>query len=92
MLPFIFRETSEDSDFETYENDVTGDLESVLFHMKGHNIHSIDVTSEAFRALPTEIQHEILLELRDTRKQSSWNKLHQMPQVNHFTQNNLNIF
>ncbi|KZS15801.1 DNA repair complementing XP-G cells-like protein [Daphnia magna] len=73
-------ETSEDSDFETYENDVTGDLESVLFHMKGHNIHSVDVTSEAFRALPTEIQHEILLELRDTRKQSSWNKLHQMPQ------------
>ena len=49
--------------------------------MKGHNIHSVDVTSEAFLALPTTIQHEILLELRDTRKQSSWNKIHQMPQV-----------
>ncbi|KAI9555792.1 hypothetical protein GHT06_018308 [Daphnia sinensis] len=73
-------ETTEDSDFETSEDDVTGDMESVSFHMKGHNIHSVDVTSEAFRALPTEIQHEILLELRDTRKQSSWNKLDQMPQ------------
>ncbi|XP_059352206.1 DNA excision repair protein ERCC-5-like [Daphnia carinata] len=76
----LVEEITEDSDFETYEDDVAGDLESVSFHMKGHNIHSVDVTSEAFRALPTEIQHEILLELRDTRKQSSWNKLHQMPQ------------
>jgi hypothetical protein len=49
--------------------------------MKGHNIHSVDVTSDAFRALPTNIQHEILLELKDTRKQSSWSRLHQMPQV-----------
>lgn len=85
MLLSLLRETSTDSEFETYEDDVNGDLESVLLHMNGHNIHSVDVTSEAFLALPTEIQHEILLELRDTRKQSSWNKIHEMPQVNYYS-------
>jgi len=75
----MFRDVSSESDFE---DDANGNLDSISFHMKGHNIHSVDVKSEAFLALPTEIQHEILLELRDTRKQSSWNRIHQMPQVN----------
>jgi hypothetical protein len=74
----MFREISSESD---YEDDANGNMDTISLHMKGHNIHSVDVTSEAFRALPTEIQHEILLELRDTRKQSSWNKIDQMPQV-----------
>jgi hypothetical protein len=74
----MFREVSSESDFD---DDANGNLGAISLHMKGHNIHSVDVTSEAFLALPTEIQHEILLELRDTRKQSSWNSIHQMPQV-----------
>lgn len=69
------------SDEDSDEFEDNRDFESVAFHIKGHNIHSVDFSSEAFRALPVETQHEILLELRDTRKQSSWNRIHQMPQV-----------
>ena len=71
-----------ESDSDSSDEDESyADAESISTHMKGHNIHSVDVTSDAFRALPANIQHEILLELKDTRKQSSWNRLHQMPKV-----------
>ena len=75
-----FRDEAPDSDSEDSNMD-DEDMGNVFTHLKGHNIHTVDFTGEAFRALPVETQHEILLELRDTRKQSSWNKLHQMPQV-----------
>ncbi|XP_046457764.1 DNA excision repair protein ERCC-5-like isoform X2 [Daphnia pulex] len=80
-LPPIPNQNTEDNSSESdFDDDANGNLGAISLHMKGHNIHSVDVTSEAFLALPTEIQHEILLELRDTRKQSSWNRIHQMPQ------------
>ncbi len=74
-----FRISTSESDSDSTEEESYAD--TISTHMKGHNIHSVDVTSDAFRALPTNIQHEILLELKDTRKQSSWSRLHQMPQV-----------
>jgi DNA excision repair protein ERCC-5 len=43
------------------------------------NIHDVDVTSEAFLALPATVRHEILLELKDSRKQNSWGRIHEMP-------------
>lgn len=65
---------SSDEDFEDNEATISSQL-------RGHNIHSVDFSSEAFRSLPAEVQHEILLELKDTRKQNSWNRVHQMPKV-----------
>lgn len=44
------------------------------------DIHSVDVESPAFRALPAEVRHDILSDLKDTRKQNSWRHLDQMPQ------------
>ena len=43
------------------------------------DIHSLDVTSQQFQSLPTEIQFELLAELKERRKQSSWNKMSEMP-------------
>lgn len=43
------------------------------------NIQAIDVRSEHFKSLPPEVRHEILVDIKDTRKQSSWGRLHELP-------------
>ncbi|EZA58905.1 DNA repair protein complementing XP-G cells [Ooceraea biroi] len=43
------------------------------------NIHSIDVTSSEFKALPADVRYDILNDLKETRKQNSWSRLHEMP-------------
>uniref|UniRef100_A0A034VR69 DNA repair protein complementing XP-G cells-like protein n=2 Tax=Bactrocera dorsalis TaxID=27457 RepID=A0A034VR69_BACDO len=43
------------------------------------NIQAIDVRSEPFKSLPPEVRHEILVDIKDTRKQSSWGRLHELP-------------
>lgn len=43
------------------------------------NIQAIDVTSSHFQSLPADIRHEILSDIKETRKQSSWNRLHELP-------------
>lgn len=45
------------------------------------NIHSVDVTSSEFKALPADVRYDILTDLKETRKQNSWGRLHEMPQV-----------
>ncbi|XP_045470115.1 DNA excision repair protein ERCC-5 isoform X2 [Harmonia axyridis] len=46
---------------------------------KNWNLHNIDTTSEHFKSLPADVRHEILTELKETRKQSSWGRLHELP-------------
>jgi hypothetical protein len=60
---------SEDEEEEDDMEDRYGDL------------HSIDVTSAEFQALPVEMRHSILTQLKETRKQNSWATLHEMPEV-----------
>lgn len=58
------------------------------FKMKYKDLHSIDVNSADFKALPADMRHDILSELKETRKQSSWGRIHEMPEVwklNHVT-------
>lgn len=45
------------------------------------NIHNVDVTSSEFKALPADVRYDILTDLKETRKQNSWGRLHEMPQV-----------
>lgn len=45
------------------------------------NIHNVDVTSNEFKALPADVRYDILTDLKETRKQNSWGRLHEMPQV-----------
>ncbi|KAI5704846.1 hypothetical protein M8J75_009396 [Diaphorina citri] len=44
------------------------------------DLHSVDINSEQFSALPPDMRHEILTELLEQRKLSSWHKMHEMPQ------------
>ena len=61
-----------DSDQEEYKEDL-------LRQINATDIHSMDVSSKEFRALPKELQYEVLSELIERRKQSSWNRMHEMP-------------
>lgn len=45
------------------------------------NIHSVDVNTEEFKNLPADVRYDILTDLKETRKQNSWGKLHEMPEV-----------
>lgn len=44
-----------------------------------HNLQAIDVKSSHFLSLPADIRHEILTDIKGTRKQSSWGRLHELP-------------
>ncbi|XP_072388907.1 DNA excision repair protein ERCC-5-like isoform X2 [Diabrotica undecimpunctata] len=46
---------------------------------KQWDLHTIDTTSHYFKSLPLEVKHDILTDLKETRKQNSWGKLHQLP-------------
>ncbi|XP_063932075.1 DNA excision repair protein ERCC-5 homolog [Zophobas morio] len=49
-------------------------------HTSRHfDLHSIDTQSAEFKALPLEMRHEILSDLKETRKQSSWGRIHELP-------------
>lgn len=58
------------------ESDPDSDTE--VFRYK--DLHSIDINSEEFLSLPPDMRHDILTELKETRKQNSWAKLHLMPE------------
>ncbi|XP_055852557.1 DNA excision repair protein ERCC-5 isoform X2 [Episyrphus balteatus] len=53
--------------------------ESKLRLSNDQNLQAIDVKSKYFRNLPPDIRHEILIDIKETRKQSSWGKLHELP-------------
>ncbi|XP_029652484.1 DNA repair protein complementing XP-G cells homolog isoform X1 [Octopus sinensis] len=44
------------------------------------NIKDINVDSEEFQALPPEIQHEFLKEIKESMKRSSWNQIQELPE------------
>lgn len=39
---------------------------------KSWDLHTIDMDSVNFKSLPVDVRHEILTDLKETRKQSSW--------------------
>lgn len=45
----------------------------------GISLQDIDVKSSYFQGLPPDIRHEILTDIKETRKQSSWGRLHELP-------------
>ena len=45
------------------------------------NIHSVNVDSNDFKSLPADVRYDILTDLKETRKQNSWGRIHEMPQV-----------
>ena len=63
---------SDDSDEEALHNEV-------LRQLNVADINEMNVKSEEFLALPKETQYEMLTELTERRKQSSWGRMHEMP-------------
>ncbi|XP_013116867.2 DNA excision repair protein ERCC-5 homolog isoform X1 [Stomoxys calcitrans] len=48
-------------------------------HAYNTNILAIDVRSNEFKHLPADVRHDILVDIKETRKQSSWGRLHELP-------------
>ena len=62
------------------DNEDDDDYKEDLLSQMNLTIHNLDVSSQSFKALPKEMQYEVLSELNERRKQSSWGKMHEMPQ------------
>lgn len=71
--------SQEDDDALEDSDDNEEYREDLLRQLNVTDIHQMDVKSKEFLDLPKEIQYELLSELTERRKQSSWNKLHEMP-------------
>ncbi|XP_060531638.1 DNA excision repair protein ERCC-5 homolog [Cylas formicarius] len=48
---------------------------------KQWDLHTIDMESIQFKSLPVDVRHEILTDLKETRKQSSWGRIHEIPKI-----------
>ncbi|XP_030380565.1 DNA repair protein complementing XP-G cells homolog [Scaptodrosophila lebanonensis] len=64
-----YASTTSDSSFD----------ESTARHAYNSSLQAIDVRSQHFRSLPADVRHEILTDIKETRKQSSWGRLHELP-------------
>ncbi|XP_050306629.1 DNA excision repair protein ERCC-5 [Anthonomus grandis grandis] len=69
--------TISSSEDESYSEYTTSDSSPT----KNWDLHSIDMDSVHFKSLPVDVRHEILTDLKETRKQSSWGRLHELPKV-----------
>ncbi|KAH8378088.1 hypothetical protein KR093_009123 [Drosophila rubida] len=70
----------EDQDFAS--TSATSDSsfdESTARHSYNASLQAIDVRSHHFKNLPADVRHEILTDIKETRKQSSWGRLHELP-------------
>lgn len=43
------------------------------------DLHTVNIESETFKNLPVKEKYDILMDLKETRKQSSWGRLHELP-------------
>lgn len=46
-----------------------------------NQLQKIDVNSKEFKALPADMRHDILSEMKELRKQNSWRHINEMPDV-----------
>ncbi|KAL6256571.1 hypothetical protein P5V15_012680 [Pogonomyrmex californicus] len=68
------------NDDDEYDSDTLIELSPRKQSKWTGNIHNVDVTSGEFKALPADVRYDILTDLKETRKQNSWGRLHEMPQ------------
>lgn len=43
------------------------------------DLHSVDIQSESFKNLGVKEKYDVLIELKETRKQNSWGRLNELP-------------
>ncbi|XP_049949071.1 DNA excision repair protein ERCC-5 [Schistocerca serialis cubense] len=78
-LPELSENKEEEENRSEAEDSVTSEEDESPSKRVPRDLHSVDVNSAQFKALPADVRHEILTDLRETRKQSSWGRLHEMP-------------
>ncbi|KAH8333552.1 hypothetical protein KR059_000671 [Drosophila kikkawai] len=81
-LPAALEAPESDQDFADTSASATSDSsfdESNARHAYNSSLQAIDVKSSYFRNLPADVRHEILTDIKETRKQSSWGRLHELP-------------
>lgn len=55
------------------------DFGHYTIHASHQDLNKIDTESEEFKNLPPEIQHELLLEIKESMKRTSWTRIDKMP-------------
>lgn len=75
--------TDETDSYESESEDTSVELSPRKQAKWKGNIHSVDVTCDDFKALPADVRYDILTDLKETRKQNSWGRLHELPQESH---------
>ena len=74
-----------ESSFYSEDQTTTGSTDDSSFdesnprNAYNSNLQGIDVRSKEFLQLPADVRHEILVDIKETRKQSSWGRLHELP-------------
>jgi len=79
-LPDIPKTENEESiDISSSDSETDNILENAGLRNVS-DVYQVDVTSSRFTSLPTNLQYEVLNDLKGKRKQNSWAKVHEMPQ------------
>ena len=78
-LPPLQPDQGEHAVFEEDSDSDDGLKEDLLRQLNATDIHNMDVSSQQFKLLPKDLQYEILSDLTERRKQSSWSRMHEMP-------------
>nr|XP_054771323.1 DNA excision repair protein ERCC-5-like [Lytechinus pictus] len=45
------------------------------------DLGEVDIQSESFKALPIEVQHELISDIQESSKKNSWARMHQLPKA-----------
>lgn len=75
----VSADKSLDDDSLTDLTESDGSFDEKSRKQYSQNLRSIDVSSSYFQSLPADIRHEILSDLKEMRKESSWGRLHELP-------------
>lgn len=55
-----------------------------VFQSHLQNLNDVDIDSADFKSLPSELQHEILTEMKETRKRNFLATMEELPEVQCF--------
>ena len=70
---------SAEADFESNESeDGDVDPQTLLESLDPNTLNALDIDSNVFESLPSDIQHEIMTLLKDKSRQSSWRRVKEM--------------
>lgn len=78
------KEDTGDQSLDTGETTISSDGDSSFDeknprHYYNINLQNMDVTSSQFKDLPADVRHDILTDIKEKRKESSWGRLHELP-------------